>query len=165
MGNYEAWTKDVRYGVRIPSKIFNKMLDSCRKSNDIETGGILVGYYNRSHDCAIVIDCSGPPKDSKHGRNYFHRGIQGLQNWIDKLWNRGYRRYYLGEWHYHPFAKPEPSSIDFAQMKKNAEDKSYNCPEPIMVIVGGDSSDGYSLRTFVCTKDRNVSEFFKGWKK
>ena len=51
------------------------------------------------------------------------------------------------------------------QMRKNAEDKSYNCPETIMVIVGGDPRADCSLRAFVCGDGRNVSELFRGWKK
>ena len=165
MGNYEAWTKDGRYGLRIPSKIIHKMLDSCRKSNDIETGGILVGYYNRSHDCAIVTDCSDAPKDSHRGKHFFYRGVYGLQRWLSSLWNLGQRRYYLGEWHFHPFAKPDPSCIDLEQMRENAENKSYNCPEPIMVLVGGDPSTDCSLCSFVCGKGFQVFELFTSWEK
>jgi len=159
MGNYEAWTKDGRYGLRIPSKIIHKMLDLCRKSIDIETGGILVGYYNRSHNCAIVTDCSNAPKDSRREKRFFYRGVYGLQRWLSSLWKLGQRRYYLGEWHFHPFASANPSGIDLNQMREDAKDKSYNCPEPIMVLVGGDPNTECSLRAFIYGKDSKIFEF------
>ena len=108
-GNYEAWSRDGKYGLRIPFEVLQKMLSFCQKVGNLETGGILVGYYNRCHDCAIVIDCSKPPQDSKLERYNFYRGIKGLQKWLNKLWNLGRRRYYLGEWHFHPFTDPKPS--------------------------------------------------------
>jgi len=165
MGNYEAWTEDSRYGLRIPSKVIHKMLNMCCDSRENETGGIIVGYYNQPHDCSIVTDCSGAPIDSHYGKQFFYRGVHGLKQWLSTLWNLGQRRYYLGEWHFHPFANPDPSCIDLMQMRKNAESKSYNCPEPIMVIIGGDPRTDYSLRAFVCGEDRHVSELFRGWKK
>jgi integrative and conjugative element protein (TIGR02256 family) len=154
--NYEAWSEDTKYGLRIPSQILQKMLNFCREAKDIETGGIMVGYYSHKHDCAIVIDCSGPPQDSKRGKNYFHRGIHGLQKWIDKLWSIGQRRYYLGEWHFHPFAAPEPSSVDVSQTRENAENNLYQCPEPVMFILGGSPEKDWMCESFVYVRNKGL---------
>lgn len=161
--NYEAWSEDVKYGLRIPSQVLQKMLNFCREVEGIESGGIMVGYYNHQHDCAIVIDCSGPPKDSKRGKNFFHRGIHCLQNWIDKLWQLRQRRYYLGEWHFHPLSNPSPSITDTKQMKINAEDKSYSCPEPILFIIGGDPNTNCDCSAFVYAKGKGTIELLKRW--
>jgi len=134
------------------------MINICRKVKVIETGGIIVGYYNRKRDCAIVTDCSGPPKDSKHGKNYFYRGIQGLQNWINKLWYLGQRRYYLGEWHFHPFGNPKPSDVDEKQIKENSENKSYKCPEPLMIIIGCKANETFICNSFVYVKQKGLIE-------
>ena len=159
--NYEAWSEDAKYGLRIPSQILQKMLNFCQEAKDIETGGIMVGYYSHKHDCAIVIDCSGPPKDSKRGKNFFNRGIHGLQKWIDKLWRLGQRRYYLGEWHFHPFAAPEPSIVDISQIKENAENNLYRCPEPIMFILGGSPDEDWTCRSFVYARKAGLIELKK----
>lgn len=159
--NYEAWSKNVKYGLRIPAKVIQKIISLCLISGRNETGGILIGYYNSQHDCAIVTDCSGPPKDSKRGKNFFHRGVQGLQKWIDKLWELGQRRYYLGEWHFHPFGVPEPSDVDIKQLKKNAENLSHNCPEPIMFIVGGNPNKEWSCQSLVYHKEKGVIKLLK----
>lgn len=157
-GNYEAWSEDAKYGLRIPSQVLQKMLDFCREDQGIESGGIIVGYYNRQHDCSIVIDCSGPPKDSKHGKNFFHRGIHGLQKWINKLWKLGQRRYYLGEWHFHPFGATEPSSVDLLQTKENSESKLYQCPEPIIFILGGSPDRDWTCKSFVYVRNKGLIE-------
>jgi len=159
--NYEAWSEDLKYGLRITSQVLQKMLNLCREVEGIESGGIMVGYYNQKHDCAIVIDCSGPPKDSNRGKNFFHRGINGLQKWIDKLWQLRQRRYYLGEWHFHPFSNPEPSSTDTKQMKINAEDKSYSCPEPILFIIGGDPKTNCDYKAFVYVINKGPIELLR----
>ena len=157
-GNYEAWSEDSKYGLRIPSQVLEKMFKLCRKAKNTETGGIIVGYYNRKRDCAIVTDCSGPPKDSKRGKNYFHRGIQGLQDLIDKLWYLGHRRYYLGEWHFHPFGNPRPSDIDEKQIEENSENKSYKCPEPLMIIIGGNPNGKLICNSFVYANKKGLIE-------
>lgn len=163
MGNYEAWSKDGSYGIRIPSRVLQQILSLSQRAGDVETGGILVGYYTRKHDCAIVTMSSSAPPDSRSGKCSFYRGVQGLQKWLTTLWNLGRRRYYLGEWHFHPAGHPRPSGTDIAQTRRNAEDKSYNCPEPIMLIVGGDPSDGWEIGCFVYVNGRGMLELTRRW--
>ncbi len=156
MDNYEAWSEDRTYGLRLPLGLLQKILTLCKNAGDIETGGILVGYYNRSHDCAIVTDCSASPEDSQQGKYSFFRGIKGLQTWLNKLWHLGHRQYYLGEWHFHPSASPNPSDIDITQLKHNAENNSYNCPEPVILIVGGVQDAEYSCTSLVYLKGKGM---------
>ncbi|MFA5240536.1 MAG: Mov34/MPN/PAD-1 family protein [Phycisphaerae bacterium] len=164
-GNYEAWSKDKKYGLRIPSEVLQKMLSFCQKAGNMETGGILVGYYNRHHDCAIITDCSNPPRDSKCGENYFYRGVHGLQKWLIRLWHLGQQMYYLGEWHFHPFANPNPSDIDIKQLRSNAGNKSYNCPEPVIFIIGGNPNNKWLCKPLVYIRDKEAIELFKQWEK
>lgn len=159
--NFEAWSLDKKYGLRIPTKVIQKMLNLCLISGRKETGGILIGYYNRRHDCAIAIDCSAPPVDSKFGKNYFYRGVHGLQKLLKKLWNLTHRRYYLGEWHFHPFGVPEPSEVDIGQLKNNAENPSYHCPEPVMFIVGGNPNKEWMCKSLVYHRKKGVIKLLK----
>lgn len=161
--NYEAWSPCHRYGLRISAQVLQKTLTFCKNNCEFETGGIMVGYYNRRHDCAIVTDCSGPPRDSTCRRTYFRRGIEGLQRWINRLWYLKERRYYLGEWHFHQFAKPNPSSTDICQIISNAENRSYKSPEVIMFIIGGDPKTKWSCRSFVYSRQVGLIELVKGW--
>ena len=162
--NYEAWSPCGRYGLRISGPILIKMLNFCKMSTNTETGGILVGYYNKRHDCAIVTDCSGPPSDSILKRGIFQRGIRGLQQWINKLWALKKRRYYLGEWHYHTLSEPNPSRlVDVQQIMRTSKEVTYRCPEPIMVILGGDANREWCCKSFVYLIQEGLIELVKGW--
>ncbi len=48
--------------------------------------------------------------------------------------------YYIGEWHFHPFMSPVPSGTDLRQIRAIARDRDYQCPVPILIVVGGDPS-------------------------
>ena len=158
MYNFEGWTPDDRYGLRVSNSIMQKMLFFCKEPRGRETGGIIVGYYNRNHDCAIVTDCSGPPEDSKLGANWFFRGMQGLQEWIIQLWRKRQRRYYIGEWHFHPLSNTVPSGDDRAQMAKNAKSANLSCPEPILFIVGGDPERNWACDAYLFTIDKGMAK-------
>jgi hypothetical protein len=73
------------------------------------------------------------------------------------MWVRQ-RRFYLGEWHFHPFNDPAPSSTDIDQLKKFSETPSLRCPEPIMLIVGGNPYGKWSARAFIALKGAEVIE-------
>ncbi len=156
MSDLEFWSESRTLGVRIGSDTLTRILESCHRSDPEETGGILVGYYTETLDCAVVTDTSERPPDSRSGRTWFLRGTIGLQRWLDGLWRRNKRRYYLGEWHYHPEGEPEPSPTDKRQMGKIAGSASYRCPESVLLLVGGSASDRSDVRVFVFVKGRDV---------
>lgn len=141
----EFWSIDHRFGLRFSLTQLEVVLRYCQKALPDETGGILVGYYSANLDCAIVTSFSGPPPDSSHGRTWFKRGVAGLQKWLDRLWIER-TAYYLGEWHFHPFASPEPSSDDNKQLWKFADAPNLHCPEPVLLIVGGDPKELLTCR-------------------
>lgn len=149
---YEFWTGDQHIGVSISGAVMKELLSECKKSNRNETGGVLWGKYNDARTVAQVTWLSGPPRDSRHGGFSFKRGIAGLQKIVDALWNAPVRKYYLGEWHFHPFASSEPSIIDIAQMREHAMDQKLQCPEPILVIFGGDPRREWSVSVSVFTR-------------
>lgn len=156
MSDLEFWSENRTLGVRIGSDTLMRILESCRRSDPEETGGILVGYYTETLDCAVVTDASERPPDSRSGRTRFVRGTAGLQRWLDGLWRRSNRRYYLGEWHYHPGGKPEPSPTDKRQMERIAGSASYKCPEPMLLLVGGSASDRCDVGIFVFVEGREA---------
>jgi len=44
----------------------------------------------------------------------------------------------LGEWHSHPRGRPTPSDQDIRSQFAISNDKLANCPEAILVIIGGE---------------------------
>lgn len=110
----------------------------CDESNPNETGGIIIGKYSDDRLTAYISEISNPPDDSVKKKTFFKRGIRGLQKRLDTLWKDSY--YYLGEWHYHPDSLPTPSSSDIKQMISFSQNKKLNCPEPILIIIGGNKN-------------------------
>lgn len=129
-------TSDRRIGIVIGDDLRGRLLEHCSRAGRKETGGILIGHYTELHDVAVVTDVTGPPPDSIRRRFSFIRGLAGIQRLIDRAWAED--RYYLGEWHYHPFMPATPSDRDRQQIKDFSNDPAYACPEPILVVVGGD---------------------------
>lgn len=154
MGDLLLWSKDRRFGLSLTESLLLTGLRECLNSASQETGGVLVGYYTPAHDCAIVTELSGPPEDSIRGPTFFERGTKGIQSWISRLW-REKRHFYLGEWHYHPGGAPAPSVTDREQMQKFSKDKRLKCPEPILLIIGGNPKGAWSANAYVYPADQD----------
>lgn len=144
---------DGKFHLRVDIPEVERLLSFCSDAGEVETGGVLLGRYNARHDTALVLDVLGPPSDSAQGRTWFRRGTEGLQRIVDRLW-RTRREHYLGEWHFHPFAAPPPSSIDYDQMEEIALSPSWRCPEPVLLIIGGDPHGEWRPYGLVTTRGK-----------
>ena len=140
---------DQLFQVSLSAKAISEIVSFCRSSVGVETGGILIGNYSQDNRTALVTEATGPPVDSVRGFARFVRGIIGLQEMLNKLWLGQSRKYYLGEWHFHPMAVPDPSGQDINQMRKIACDTRYACPEPILVILSGCPTNKWQLNVSV----------------
>jgi integrative and conjugative element protein (TIGR02256 family) len=145
-----------RFRVELLTEACEHIEALANRSHPNETGGILVGHYADGHRLAVVVEASSPPEDSRAGRRWFQRGGRGLVRWLEELWVARTRRYYLGEWHYHPAADVTPSGDDILQMRAIAGAREYKCPEPILVIVGDDR--GGARPAWVVVVPLNASE-------
>lgn len=148
---------DERFRVELSKEALGVMHEEAVKSYPNETGGIVIGHYTRSRTTALVERATPPTPDSRGGRTSFYRGVRGLQKLLQRLWRRPTeeRRYYLGEWHFHPGANPAPSASDIGQMKRISQSDDYQCPEPILVILGGRPPQEYDLEIWVFRRGSN----------
>ena len=153
---------DRRFGLHLPSAEIGRILEACVGAMPRETGGILVGRYSTTLDYAIVTRAGLPPEDSESGRISFRRGIKGLQSWIGRLWSEE-GIYYLGEWHSHPLGRAEPSLTDLGQMYRLAESPELRCPEPILLVVGGDPEASWDIRAWVVPRRRERVELLPSY--
>lgn len=160
MDAHEFWSRDRRFGLLVEGDLIERVVQECVKGDGKETGGILMGYYTPQHDCAVVTDVTGPPEDSTQSRATFYRGVRGLQVWIRRMW-REKRHYYLGEWHYHPGGAAMPSTTDDNQMKSTSEDEKTKCPEPVLLLVGGNPSQHWEARAYVYPKEKTREELVR----
>lgn len=147
-------SSDGTLAVTLPSSRLDEMLAHCRAAGDAETGGILIGRYTERLDRAVVTEITGPPGDSRATRTGFRRGVRGLRALVSTVWReRG--EFYLGEWHFHPGASASPSDVDRAQMRAFAANSLHQCPEPILVVIGGDPETEWDLSASV-TRDEEL---------
>lgn len=146
---YQFASSDRHYGVALNAELVRTMLTKAQASRRLETGGILIGYYNERHNTAIVTRVVGPPSDSQASPTRFWRGVQGLNDLLSRMWTRPIRTYYLGEWHFHPLANAERSPIDDGTMQNLDLRDGFGCPVPVLVILGGDPEGEWSLRAWV----------------
>ena len=137
-------SSDQRFGLALSQDQVTRLVELYSEEYPNETGGILIGHYNEQRDMALVTSIEPPTSDSKSGRTWFYRGFQGLARKLSGLWKQSAdaRQYYIGEWHSHPDSSVRPSQRDRAQMLALARTETLYCPEPILLIVGGNSKIG-----------------------
>ena len=141
--------------VSVDSGAAADILAHCRKAGRVETGGILIGRYSELGDRAVVVEASGPPRDSRRLAFAFWRGIVGLRTMLADRWRKT-GHHYLGEWHFHAFSSAEPSERDLTQMAAFAADADYQCPRPILIVIGGDPANEYGVEAVVLQEGRVI---------
>lgn len=157
---YDWITPCQRYALQIMASSWQQIERECSQSGKIETGGILIGHYTTDKSTAIVTEALPPPTDSLRGHSWFHRGVAGLRRLLANRWDSNVRTYYIGEWHYHPASKVEPSGDDLAQMYGINGNPRYCCIEPVMMIVGqARYADERPVRAFVFPQGEQYIEF------
>lgn len=150
--DYLFSSTDNVFKVKIAAHVIQSAIKECITSFPLETGGVLAGSYDKNGRVAEVRVFTPPPGDSKSSRAAFYRGIAGLKKMFLALWQS--EEYYLGEWHYHPNSSPSASSTDVNQMKKIANSEKWQCPEPVLVIIGRIPADPVELGVYVYPKDK-----------
>jgi integrative and conjugative element protein (TIGR02256 family) len=154
MHELEFWSKDRKYGLRLGVAQTSALREACAAAGPNETGGLLIGTYNEILDCAVVTRVCRPAPDSRAGFTWFYRGTRGVQILLDSYWRRR-AGFYLGEWHFHPHAAPSPSDVDNGSMRGISQSLLYNCPEPVLLIVGGNPKGAWSAAAFVFPREAN----------
>lgn len=148
------WQSDCKqYTVHVSESCLLEMVGIAQKHYPEEVGTSLVGCYSDDGFQASVLDLAPLSSDSKGSRTSFHRGVAGLRSFYKKL-QRIFsgKRYYVGEWHSHPDATPIPSNTDNRNQLEIAEDTKTNCPECILIIIGGSLSNFDNIGVFVYSR-------------
>lgn len=153
-------TKDGRFAIELREYALQALERYCSEGGCFETGGILIGCYSDDLSLAIVHEATPPPCDSKGDRSWFVRGVRGLRELLTDRWRAKHRTFYVGEWHFHPTSRVEPSSDDFAQMLEISRVREYNCKEPLLLILATGEHEGRRIfRVFVCPDEHAPLEF------
>jgi hypothetical protein len=142
--------------VELPRTCLNAMIDLSTDADPLETGGILAGTVI-DESTARVVRASDPPRDSTQGPTTFHRGTEGVDEWLREA-RDSMGIQYLGEWHYHPSASPEIGRQDRAEMNDIVSNEEYGCPNPILFIIGGNAPDEHAVRAYLFHRNRPFEE-------
>ncbi|MEZ6104470.1 MAG: ThiF family adenylyltransferase [Pirellulaceae bacterium] len=105
-----------------------------------ETGGILIGRIEGNR--AIIEQATGPGPNAVKTSTRFERDIKFAQAELNSAASRSNPSIYLGEWHSHLVASPEPSPRDVLSMQEIAESGNYATDCPVMVVCGFDQKAG-----------------------
>jgi len=131
---------------KIPNPIFlaqtakNIISEEVKKSGEVETGGILIGFETEDKDI-IVLQASGPGPKAVMTKTIFEKDIEYCQQHLEEASREfGIRGLYVGEWHFHPFGTNHPSPLDIKSMFGIAHQENYATDKPIMIIVGSDEN-------------------------
>lgn len=141
MNAWSATTASGVFGVLIEGPAMREIDRMCAVAGNVETGGVLIGRYSADLTTAIVVEATPAPPDSRHGPTWFSRGSLGLCRMLRRRWRANMQTYYVGEWHFHPAARVEPSKEDVIQMYRICQDPNYCCVEPILLILGTSTGD------------------------
>jgi len=117
----------------------------------LETGGILVGGWDRQQRKAWVVALLDPPPDSEHSPTGFVRGLVGVHRTLEHIeTTTAVNLTYVGEWHTHPRGhSSSPSEDDRLLMRWIGDAVAYSDVPPVMVI-GGEDGVRLMLETVGC---------------
>lgn len=137
--------------VYLPQECYNSIKERSRHSYPCETGGIVAGT-DLGDSTALVVNARDPPRDSIEEPTRFLRGTEEVNEWL-KHARDSMGIHYLGEWHYHPSGAPELSGDDIESMKEITFNEDYGCKNPLLFVLGGDESTGYTMNTYIFYQD------------
>ena len=108
----------------------------------VETGGVLIGYFDVSRRYVYVVDALPAPRDSEEREDAFIRGFAGLRDEIHRIEARtGGQVGYVGEWHSHPDGAGVAMSDDDSDLLRQIADEVRVDGQPgVMMIVGSHHS-------------------------
>ena len=132
------WTVWVRRG------LLGEMAEARQRAGKLETGGILVGTWDRDRKIAYVVNHYDPPPDSIHEPTGFIRGTVGVyETIVDIHAKTADNLTYIGEWHTHPVGYGTQPSRDDERLLWWIHDALRWSDAPALILIVGD--DGARL--------------------
>lgn len=130
----DGWTVAVR------CSIIRQVAEARVAAGGLETGGILVGGWDRQHRKAWVVAHLDPPPDSEHSATGFVRGLVGVHRTLEHIETAtAVNLTYVGEWHTHPEGHAsQPSEDDRLLMRWIGDAVAFSDVPPLMIIAGHD---------------------------
>ena len=130
----DGWT------LSVSERVIAGLGEARRAASPCETGGIVVGTWDRVRKRAYVAGHYDPPPDSVGTRATFVRGAVGVYRTLESLSLRTAGNLgYVGEWHTHPPGhSSDPSPDDAILLEWIGDVLIYSDVPPLMLIAGED---------------------------
>lgn len=126
------------HGGSISVEALEIMTSARRTAGGRETGGILVGSWDRARKAFYIVAALDAPADSVASRTGFVRGCAGVYQTLEDVERRTAANLtYVGEWHSHPPGHgTAPSGDDRVLLEWISEVLAFSDVPPCMAIVG-----------------------------
>lgn len=140
--------KDSGWTVCVSEMVLGKVHQMRKEHLPNETGGVLVGSFDRQRRVIYVVNALGSPKDSTEWPTLYIRGVRGLRAELERIGKLTLSNLeYVGEWHSHPpKCAPKPSSTDQRALTTLAEQMAGTGLPAVMLIVAERNRQGFFLR-------------------
>lgn len=127
--------------VWVPEKAIFEMIAEAKRTNPLETGGILMGYWVAPSAEAVIVGQVGPGPRATHRRYSFEPDYEWQEAEIARIYRKSHRQHtYLGDWHTHPSGTSRLSWKDLRAMREIAQCRDARVVVPIMALLSGASS-------------------------
>lgn len=114
------------------------MLAEARRTEPLESGGVLLGWQDPAGSELVVAHALGPGPDAIHRRTKFSPDTDWQRAEIAAAYEASGRRVsYLGDWHSHPGGGELPSRRDEKTARRISRSRSARAPRPVMLILAG----------------------------
>lgn len=132
-----------RADVLIPMLVMREMEADADRHAPEETGGVLLGYADRTDAARIQVTIQiGPGPKAVHRRHFFHPDSEWqAQEIADAYASSGRVSTYLGDWHSHPGGSRRPSGLDRSTARRIARCEQARVPHPVMLILHGEPAN------------------------
>ena len=128
--------------IYIANDLINEISSLIIDKGDMETGGCLIGCYDKDRRIIYLIYQICEPKGSVCTPCSFIRGCEGLNASFEEVQIKTANLVrYLGEWHSHPNGPSSPSEADKRQYAEMSKHQEYEDVPYIQMIMG--NSDLY----------------------
>jgi hypothetical protein len=128
------------FTVSVADDVLRAVTSARTVASEFETGGILVGSWDRIEKSLYIVMHLDPPPDSDAQRAGFVRGMDGVYRTLEHLESSTAGNLtYVGEWHTHPLGHDSgPSGDDRILMEWIDDVLLYSDVPACMMIVGHD---------------------------
>jgi integrative and conjugative element protein (TIGR02256 family) len=113
------------------------MLTEAERAFPNETGGVLIGYWVKFYEEAVITHVTGPGPKAVHCPRSFFPDSEYQETEITNHYHTSGRLHtYLGDWHTHPKAAAYLSGTDKKTMRRIASHSEARAPIPLMAVLG-----------------------------